>query len=121
MGDSGAKRSIRPAIRTGYFDERRGVSRQRDCTTGAVYTDATGSGHGAAAGLDAASILRKVVQNQITGLTGIWPPFALKAGVTTAFSLDGFHPNNRGYMEVANLFLDSINHAMGKSYAHYTP
>ncbi len=45
----------------------------------------------------------------------------MKMGVTTAFRLDGFHPNNRGYMEVANLFLDSINSAMGKKYAHYTP
>lgn len=71
--------------------------------------------------VDAASVLSNVVQGKIAGLTGVWQPIAMKMGVTTAFSLDGFHPNNRGYMEVANLFLDSINSAMGKKYAHYTP
>ena len=35
------------------------------------------------------------------------------AAATTAFSLDGVHPNNRGYGIVANAFLEAINEAAG--------
>lgn len=35
-------------------------------------------------------------------------PVEVAAGLT-AFSLDGLHPNNRGYSMVANVFIDAIN------------
>jgi len=35
------------------------------------------------------------------------------AAATTYFSLDGIHPNNRGYGLVANGFIDAINAALG--------
>jgi hypothetical protein len=40
------------------------------------------------------------------------------AAATTAFSLDGVHPNNRGYGIVANAFIDVINDAAGTSVSH---
>ena len=37
------------------------------------------------------------------------------AAATTYFSLDGIHPNNRGYGHVANGFIATINEALGTS------
>jgi hypothetical protein len=36
--------------------------------------------------------------------------------VGTAFSLDGIHPNTRGYQVAANRFIDAINGAFQKEY-----
>ena len=59
-------------------------------------------------------------------LAGLSPPqnthFALLVGqgmspedaaTATLFSLDGIHPNNRGYTLVANVFIDAINTELG--------
>ena len=40
-----------------------------------------------------------------------------QAAGTTMFSLDGVHPNNKGYVFMANTFLDVINDLTGASYA----
>ena len=40
----------------------------------------------------------------------------VSAAGTTMFSLDGVHPNNRGYGVVANGFLTAINSALGSSF-----
>jgi hypothetical protein len=37
------------------------------------------------------------------------------AAATTYFSLDGIHPNNRGYGHVANGFIATINEALDAS------
>jgi len=39
----------------------------------------------------------------------------------TLFSLDGVHPNNRGYAVIANAFIDAINATAGTSIAHVDP
>mgnify|MGYP002713082126 CR=1 FL=1 len=44
----------------------------------------------------------------------ILPPFG-------AFSLDGIHPNARGYAYVANLFIDKINESFGSSIPTVNP
>lgn len=41
-----------------------------------------------------------------------------EAAATTYFSLDGIHPNNRGYGLVANGFMDVINEALGTELQH---
>ena len=42
------------------------------------------------------------------------PPLTVEqAAATTAFSLDGLHPNNRGYTLIANTFIEAINVHLG--------
>ena len=43
---------------------------------------------------------------------------ATEAAATTYFSLDGIHPNNRGYGLVANGFIDVINEALDTDLPH---
>lgn len=43
------------------------------------------------------------------------------AAAATYFSLDGVHPNQKGYALVANAFLDQINTLLGTTYAHVDP
>jgi len=40
------------------------------------------------------------------------------AAASTYFSLDGIHPNQKGYGMIANAFLDEINRLRGTSYFH---
>ncbi len=47
-----------------------------------------------------------------TGLEGASGKFVLLAPATTAFSLDGVHPNNAGNAIIANKFIEKINEAL---------
>lgn len=44
-----------------------------------------------------------------SGLDGLSGKYVLNDPATTAFSLDGVHPNNAGYALVANAFIDVLN------------
>lgn len=63
--------------------------------------------------VDVKLLLEQVTNGQIPGLNGKFP---LIDSANTVFSLDGIHPNSKGYRQVANLFLDAINGALGKQY-----
>ena len=56
--------------------------------------------------IDANSMLTELNMNGIDGASG---RFVLVDPATTAFSLDGVHPNNAGYAIIANAFIDMIN------------
>lgn len=63
--------------------------------------------------VDMNKLLTDVKNGAIPGLTSTHP---LVDPVGTAFSLDGIHPNSRGYRFVANQFIDAINGALHKKY-----
>jgi lysophospholipase L1-like esterase len=63
--------------------------------------------------VDINKLLSDVKNGKIPGLTSTHP---LVDPVGTAFSLDGIHPNTRGYKFVANRFIDAINGALHKKY-----
>jgi phospholipase/lecithinase/hemolysin len=72
------------------------------------------SAQGAGATLvDINALFAQTTANGITE-NGIHGTTAFLGGV---FSLDGIHPTNTGYAVIANKFIDSINAALGKSYA----
>ena len=56
--------------------------------------------------IDANSMLTEL---NMTGIEGASGRFVLVDPATTAFSLDGVHPNNAGYAIIANAFIDMIN------------
>ena len=45
-------------------------------------------------------------------------PASIRSSIPSgsAFSLDGIHPNTKGYIQVANLFIEAINRALHKKY-----
>jgi lysophospholipase L1-like esterase len=59
--------------------------------------------------VDANSLLNQL---NTTGLDGLSGDFVFLAPTTTAFSLDGVHPNNAGHALVANAFINTINAAL---------
>lgn len=63
--------------------------------------------------VDINKLLTDVKNGNIPGLTSTHP---LVDPVGTAFSLDGIHPNPRGYRFVANRFIDAINGALHKKF-----
>jgi hypothetical protein len=65
--------------------------------------------------VDMNGLLAKLIKGEIPGLSGKFPLFDPEH---SAFSLDGVHPNSKGYKEVANLNIDAINSALNKSYKH---
>ncbi|MHB8080032.1 MAG: SGNH/GDSL hydrolase family protein [Candidatus Krumholzibacteriia bacterium] len=65
--------------------------------------------------MDAHALLAGVTAGDFAPLTGGHYAFGY---VNTAFSLDGVHPNNRGYGLVANAWIDAINAAAGTTLAH---
>jgi lysophospholipase L1-like esterase len=65
--------------------------------------------------VDMNGLLARLINGGISGLSG---KFLLFDPAHSAFSLDGVHPNSKGYREVANLFLDSINAVMKTDYKH---
>ena len=48
----------------------------------------------------------------INGLDGATGKFVMVDPATTAFSLDGVHPNNAGYAIIANAFIGMINNVL---------
>ena len=56
--------------------------------------------------VDANSLLEELNMVGLEGLTG---DYVLADPATTAFSLDGFHPNNAGHAAIANAFIDILN------------
>jgi hypothetical protein len=56
--------------------------------------------------IDANAHLTELNENGLDGASG---KFVLVDPATTAFSLDGVHPNNAGYAIIANAFIDEIN------------
>ena len=65
--------------------------------------------------MDINALLEKLLKGEIAGLSGVFP---LLDPEHSAFSLDGVHPNAKGYQQVANTYIDAINSAMGKNYPH---
>jgi lysophospholipase L1-like esterase len=63
--------------------------------------------------VDINKLLSDVKNGNIPGLTSTHP---LVDPVGSAFSLDGIHPNIRGYKFVANQFIDAINGALHKKF-----
>jgi lysophospholipase L1-like esterase len=63
--------------------------------------------------VDVNALMAKLTKGEISGLTATFP---LLDPTHSAFSLDGIHPNAKGYKEVARLYLDAINARLGKSY-----
>lgn len=63
--------------------------------------------------VDVNGLLLDLKEGRIPGLTGLHP---LLDPSGTAFSLDGIHPNSKGYVQVANLFIEAINRALHKKY-----
>ena len=63
--------------------------------------------------VDVNELLNKLLNGQIAGLTATFP---LLDPEHSAFSLDGIHPNSKGYREVAKLYLSVINATLEKSY-----
>lgn len=61
---------------------------------------------------DANQLLSDVNTNGIDGFSG---KFVLSDPLSTAFSLDGVHPDNAGYAIVANEFIKAINQALNLS------
>ncbi len=59
--------------------------------------------------VDANALLTELNVNGLDGATG---KFVMVDPATTAFSLDGVHPNNAGYSIVANAFIGKINAAL---------
>jgi hypothetical protein len=65
--------------------------------------------------VDMNGLLARLIKGEIPGLSGKFPLFDPEH---SAFSLDGVHPNSKGYQEVANLNIDAINSALNKNYKH---
>jgi lysophospholipase L1-like esterase len=63
--------------------------------------------------VDINQLLLDVKNGNIPGLTSTHP---LLDPAGTAFSLDGIHPNTRGYRFVANRFIEAINGALHKKF-----
>ncbi|MDB5106427.1 MAG: GDSL-like Lipase/Acylhydrolase [Fibrobacteres bacterium] len=63
--------------------------------------------------LDVNALLTGLNNGAVPGLSS---KFALFDPLHSAFSLDGIHPNSKGYKEVANYFLSVINKTLGTSY-----
>lgn len=63
--------------------------------------------------VDVNGLLVKLTKGEIAGLTAKFP---LLDPTNSAFSLDGIHPNSKGYKELAKLFAEVINTTLGKSY-----
>jgi lysophospholipase L1-like esterase len=63
--------------------------------------------------VDVNSLLKRLTAGEIAGLTST---FILLDSAHSAFSLDGIHPNSKGQKQIANLYLGTINAAMGTSY-----
>ena len=57
----------------------------------------------------------KLAELNSTGVDGFTGHYVLLSNTTTAFSLDGVHPNNAGYAIIANEFINTINAAFGQS------
>ena len=57
----------------------------------------------------------KLAELNATGVDGFTGHYVLLSPTTTAFSLDGVHPNNAGYAIIANEFINTINGASGQS------
>jgi lysophospholipase L1-like esterase len=64
--------------------------------------------------VDVNALLSKLFKGELPPLTGTYPLF--DAAGNTAFSLDGIHPNAKGYKHVTNLFLETINSTLSKTY-----
>ncbi|MDO9172802.1 MAG: hypothetical protein Q7W29_13325, partial [bacterium] len=65
---------------------------------------------------DAHAALAALTPGQATHFLALEAQYgATIAAATTYFSLDGIHPNNRGYGHVANGFIATINEALGTS------
>ena len=64
--------------------------------------------------VDVNTLLGKLYRGEVAGLNGKYP--LVDATGQSAFSLDGIHPNAKGYKEVAKLFLEVINTTLGKTY-----
>ncbi len=63
--------------------------------------------------VDVNGLLTDLKDGRIPGISGKHP---LLDPTGSAFSLDGIHPNNKGYVRVANLFLEAINRALHTKY-----
>lgn len=63
--------------------------------------------------VDVNALLNDLTDGNIPGLTS---NFILVDPNRTAFSLDGVHPNAKGYKEVTNLFIATINRTLNTSY-----
>jgi hypothetical protein len=57
----------------------------------------------------------KLAELNSTGVDGFTGHYVLLSPSTTAFSLDGVHPNNAGYAIIANEFISTINAAFGQT------
>ncbi|MEO6097748.1 MAG: SGNH/GDSL hydrolase family protein [Fibrobacteria bacterium] len=64
--------------------------------------------------VDVNALLGKLQKGELAPLTGAYP---LLDPTNSAYSLDGIHPNSKGYKHITNLFIDAINSGMGKSYS----
>jgi hypothetical protein len=62
----------------------------------------------------------KLAELNLTGVDGFTGHYVLLSPSTTAFSLDGVHPNNAGYAIIANEFINTINAAFGQSISSLT-
>jgi lysophospholipase L1-like esterase len=78
----------------------------KDAVDGFNQTIASLAGTYSVQTIDANALLTELNVNGIDGATG---KFVMVDPATTAFSLDGVHPNNAGYAIVANAFIDKIN------------
>jgi lysophospholipase L1-like esterase len=63
--------------------------------------------------VDVNALLKRLTAGEIAGLTSA---FILLDSAHSAFSLDGIHPNSKGQKQIANLYLETINQVMGRSY-----
>lgn len=63
--------------------------------------------------VDVNKLLADLKDGKIAGLSAKFP---LLDASGSAFSLDGVHPNTKGYRHVTNLFIDAINDKLGKNY-----
>lgn len=63
--------------------------------------------------VDVNALLTRLLNKQVGDLTATFP---LLDSAHSAFSLDGIHPNAKGYREVAKLYLTVIDSTLGKSY-----
>jgi lysophospholipase L1-like esterase len=60
--------------------------------------------------VDTNALLSKINNEGVDGFTG---DFVLVDNLSTAFSLDGVHPNNAGYAIIANEFIKVMNESFG--------
>lgn len=81
----------------------------KDAVDGFNQTIASLAGTYSVPTVDANAMLTELNENGIDGATG---KFVMVDLATTAFSLDGVHPNNAGYAIIANAFIGKINAAL---------